>query len=163
MANNSPEPPKTPTKPEIQTKVIETTDGTVRISNPKGKHRGITVLLDSDDIVREQVGGFANFLRDYAVVGLAIGFVVGQQANTVVKQLVDSFVKPWVEVLFGDDLSNRAFTLHHGSTPVHFPWGAFLYVLVEFFVVVVGIYVVVKLFRLDRLKQPKEAAKKKKP
>jgi large conductance mechanosensitive channel len=145
----------TPAKPPMQTKVIETKDGTVKISHPKGKHHGITVLLEPDDLVREQVGGFANFLREYAVVGLAIGFIVGQQANAVVKQLVASFVEPWVEVLFGKNLGSRAATLHHGHTPVLVPWGAFVYAIIEFFFVVVSIYVVVKLLRLDKLRKKK--------
>jgi large conductance mechanosensitive channel len=145
-----------------QTKVIESKDGTVKVVQPKGhKHHGVTVLLDSDDIVREQVGGFANFLREYAVVGLAIGFIVGQQANTLVKQLVASFIEPWVEVLFGTDLSKKAATLHHGHTPVSLPWGAFVYALIEFFFIVIGIYLVVKLFRLDKLKKKDDKKKKK--
>jgi len=144
----------TPKPSETQTKVVETKNGEVKITQPKGKHHsGITVLLDSDEVLKEQVGGFANFLREYAVVGLAIGFVVGQQANAVMKQLVDSFVKPWVAVLFGDDLNKRTAVLHHGSTPVPLPWGAFIYSFIDFFFVVVAIYVVIKLFRLDKLKK----------
>jgi large conductance mechanosensitive channel len=146
---------------EKQTKVIEDEKGDVKVIQPKGhKHHGVTVLLDSDEIVREQVGGFAKFLREYTVVGLAIGFIVGQQANTLVKQLVATFIEPWVEVIFGEDLSKKVATLHHGHTPVEVPWGAFLYSVVEFFFVVIGIYLVFKLFRLDKLK--KKAKKKKK-
>lgn len=147
---------------ETQTKIVETKNGDVKVVQPQGhKHTGITVLLDSDDIVRHQATGFANFLREYAVVGLAIGFIVGQQANTVVKQLVASFIEPWVEVIFGQDLSTRAATLHHGTSPVKLPWGAFIYSIIEFFFVVLGIYLVVKLFRLDKLKKPKDEPKKK--
>jgi len=147
---------------QTQTKIVESKNGDVKVVQPQGrKHTGITVLLDSDDIVRHQATGFANFVRDYAVVGLAVGFIVGQQANAVVKQLVASFVEPWVEVIFGQDLSTRTAILHHGHTPVKVPWGAFVYTLIEFFLVLISIYLVVKLFRLDKLKQPKEKKKKK--
>jgi len=139
---------------QTETKIIETPTGDVHVTQPKGKQRhGVTILLEPDELVREQVGGFANFLREYAVVGLAIGFVVGQQANAVMKQLVDSFVKPWVAVLFGDDLNKRVAVLHHGTAPVPLPWGAFIYSFIDFFFVVVAIYVVIKLFRLDKLKK----------
>ncbi|HSX43507.1 MAG TPA: MscL family protein [Candidatus Saccharimonadales bacterium] len=145
-----------------QTIVTETKDGAVKVVQPKGRrHHGVTVLLDSDDIVREQATGFANFLREYAVVGLAIGFIVGQQANAVAKQLVVSFIQPWVQVLFGTDWSKRTATLHHGAQPVLVPWGAFIYSLIEFFFIVAGIYLVVKLFRLDKLRKPKGGAKTK--
>jgi large conductance mechanosensitive channel len=146
----------------LQTEIVETKNGNIKVVQPKDhKHTGITVLLDSDDIVKHQVGGFANFVREYAVVGLAIGFIVGQQANAVVKQLVASFVEPWVQVLFGTDWNHRAATLHHGTEVVKVPWGAFLYTMIEFFFVVISIYVVVKLFRLDKLKKPKDDSKKK--
>jgi len=137
-----------------ETKVVETKDGDVKITQPKGRHhKGVTVLLDSDDLVREQVGGFANFLRDYAVVGLAVGFIVGQQANAVVKQLVASFLDPWVKIIFGQDLSTRVAHFHHGTAPVAVPWGAFVYTLIEFFLVLISIYVIIKIFQLDKLKK----------
>lgn len=143
---------KTPKK--TQTKVVESKDGSVRITRPKGtKRRGVTILLDSDDVLKEQMGGFANFLREYAVVGLAIGFVVGQQANAVAKQFVDSFVNPWVQMFFGKSLMAQVAVIHHGSDPIGVPWGKFVYVLMEFLFVVLSIYVTVKLFRLDKLKK----------
>jgi large-conductance mechanosensitive channel len=122
-------------------------------SAKRTKRHGVTVLLEPDDLVREQVGGFANFLRGYAVVGLAIGFIIGQEANTVVKQFVASFIQPWLQVIFGSKLSNKVAILHHGSAPVQFSWGAFLYSLIEFFFVVLSVYIAIKLFRLDKLKK----------
>lgn len=142
--------------PETQTEVVQTKNGPVTITQPKGRrHHGVAIVLDSDDVLRNQVGGFANFLRDYAVVGLAIGFIVGQQANAVVKQLVASFVDPWLQVLFGKDLNDRVAILHHNTTPVEVPWGTFVYTLIEFFVVLLTIYLVIKLFRLDKLQKKK--------
>ena len=137
--------------------ITEHKDGTITVVTTKGKrHRGVAMVLDTDDVLRAQAGGFANFLRDYAVVGLAIGFIAGQQANGVMKQLVASFVDPWVKVLFGQDLSSRVAHLHHGTTEVPMPWGAFVYVLLEFFFVLIVVYLLVKLFRLDKLKKKEE-------
>lgn len=145
---------ETPNKPQNQTHVVESPDGTVKITQPKGKrHHGVTVLLDSDDVLREQATGFTNFLREYAVIGLAIGFIVGQQANGVAKQLVDSFINPWLQVIFGQSLSKRVITLHHNADPVSLPWGAFVYALIQFFVILLFIYILIKLLRLDKLKK----------
>lgn len=143
------------TKHETITEVIDTPQGQVKVTRPK-HHKGVSVVFQTDDVVREQVGGLANFLREYAVVGLAIGFIIGQQANAVMKQLVASFVDPWVQVIFGKDLNKRAAIVHHGSTPIQVPWGAFVYTMIELFVVIILVYGLVKLFRLDRLQKPKE-------
>jgi len=143
-----------------ETKVVETEEGEVKISQKGHRHKGVTVLLDSDDIVREQVGGFTNFLQEYAVIGLALGFIVGQPANDVVKKFVDAFVNPWVQIVFGQNLSSRAATFHHGTSPVPVPWGAFVYALIEFFVVLISIYAAVKIFKLDRFLKKREEKKK---
>jgi len=143
---------------EEDTKIEQTEDGKVKITQTK-RHKGVTVLLDSDDIVREQVGGFTNFLQEYAVIGLALGFIVGQPANEVVKKFVDAFINPWVQILFGQNLSSRAATLHHGTSPVLVPWGAFVYALIEFLVVLISIYAAVKILKLDRFIRKKESKK----
>ena len=138
-------------------KITEHKDGTVTVVTTKGKrHHGVAMVLDTDDVLRAQAGGFANFLREYAVVGLAIGFVVGQQANAVAKQLVTSFLDPLVKMWFGQDLSSRVATIHHHDTKIPVPWGSFVYVLVEFFFVVIVIYALVKLFRLDKLRKKED-------
>lgn len=53
-----------------------------------------TILDEPDEAVKRQVDGFVTFLREKAVVGLAVGFIIGQQAQGLIKQLVDSFSKP---------------------------------------------------------------------
>jgi len=141
-------------KPQVR--VTESADGSVKITQPKGRRRnGVTVLLESDDLVRHQAAGFVHFLQDYAVVGLALGFIVGQQANGVVKQFVASFLDPLFKVWLGQDLSTQTATLHHEGTAIAVPWGAFVYTLFEFFVVLLVMYAVIKLFKLDRFAKKK--------
>ena len=135
--------------------MVATKDG-LKVVPVKGKHR-VRVLEDPDDVLRQQVGGFTNFLREYAVVGLAIGFIVGQQANVVVKQLVTSFIEPWLQVLFGTGIGKRVWIVHHGTDEIKVAWGQFVYVFIEFLFVAITIYAVVKLLKLDKLKKQKEA------
>lgn len=147
-------------RPKEATEVVETKGGDVKITQPKGqRHRGVTVLLEPDDLVRDQAKGFVNFLQEYAVVGLALGFIVGQQANGVVKQFVASFVDPVVKVWFGQNLSSRTATVHHNQSIVKIPWGAFVYTLLEFFIVLIAMYALIKLFKLDRFTTAKKAKK----
>lgn len=100
------------------------------------------------------VSGFVGFLRDYAVVGLAVGFVIGLQAQNLVKVLVSSFIDPAFQLLFGQALSQRAFVLHFHGRTASFTWGAFVYGLLNFLFVLAAIYILVKFFSLDKLDRP---------
>jgi large conductance mechanosensitive channel len=102
------------------------------------------------------VGGFANFLREYTVVSLAIGFVVATQVQGLVKQLVAGFVDPFTKLMFGHALSNRTFTLHWHTRAANFAWGSFVYALIDFLIVLVVIYLIIKTFQLDKLNKPKK-------
>ncbi len=119
------------------------------------------VVHEPDDVLREQASGFTDFLREYAVVGLAIGFILGQQANTVVKQFVASFIQPWLQLLFGASLDTQKFTIHQGATKIDVAWGAFVYILIEFVIVAIIVYVVFRLLKLEKLKQPRKEEDKK--
>lgn len=148
-----------PKTPDSETRVVETKDGDVHIIQPKGAHRkrtGVTVLLEPDDIVRQQAKGFVNFLREHAVVGLAVGFIIGLQAQTFMRQLVDSFVTPMLTFLLGNDLIKKQFVLHKDGATLAFTWGQFVYAFVNLLFVVLVVYLLVKLFRLDRLDKPKK-------
>lgn len=153
---------KEETKPkkvqENEMRVVEHADGSVHITQPKGKKkRNITISLDDpQDYVREGVGGFVDFLREKAVVGLAVGFIIGQQAQALIKQFVDSFVTPVLNVVVGADLQTRAIVIGTGTNKAEITWGKFIYVLVSFIFVLITIYVVVKLFKLDKLDKPKK-------
>jgi large-conductance mechanosensitive channel len=122
-------------------------------ATPTKHRRGMPVMLeDPDEIVREQLGGFIKFLRDHAVVGVAIGFIVGLQAQTLIKQLVESFVTPLLTLMVGPDLQSRQWVINGGTAnAVKFPWGEFVYSLADFIVVLLFIYLVVKIFQLDKL------------
>jgi large-conductance mechanosensitive channel len=140
-----------------ETRVVETSAGEVKITQLKGSRRtGVTVLLEPDDIVRQQAKGFVNFLREHAVVGLAVGFIIGLQAQTFMRQLVDSFVTPMLTFLLGNDLIKKQFVLHKDGATLAFTWGQFVYAFVNFLFVVLVVYLLVKLFRLDKLDKPKK-------
>ncbi|MBL8121626.1 MscL family protein [Candidatus Saccharibacteria bacterium] len=125
------------------------------------KQSAIGTLDEPDDVVRKQVDGFIHFIREKAVVGLAIGFIIGQQAQGFIKQLVDSFLTPVINALVGSNLQERKFALVPGSAETNILWGKFVYIAINFLLVLFAIYVIIKLFKLDKLDLPKEAKKKK--
>lgn len=124
----------------------------------KTKQAISTILDEPDEVVRRQVGGFVHFMREKAVVGLAVGFIVGQQAQGLIKQLVDSFINPWLNIIVGSKLQERK--AYIGDEP--FAWGKFMYVFINFLFVLLAIYIIIKFFKLDKLDLPKEKGTKKK-
>ena len=97
--------------------------------------------------------GFSEFLRGQGVVGLAIGFVIGTQVQVVVKQLLDSFINPILGLTIGNggSFTSKVFTIHLHGKVSHFAWGSFIYSLINFLILVLVLYLVIKLFRLDKL------------
>lgn len=109
----------------------------------------------------ESVSGFKTFLREHAVVALAIGFVVATQIQALAKQLIASFIDPAFKLLFGEKLSLRTFTLHFHGRAASFGWGGFVYAVLDVFFVLVTIYIIVRLFSLEKLENPKKKQKDK--
>lgn len=131
-----------------------TSGSNLRIEVPKSNRQPKPRVVVVSDV--HPVGGFVDFIRQHAVVGLAIGFVIGTQVQTVVKQLVASFIVPLFQLLFGQALSQRTFTLHWHTRAAEFGWGAFVYGLLDFVFVLAAIYIVIKVFNLDKLDKPPE-------
>lgn len=147
-------PTQTQKKSDTTTKIV-TTGSSVRIEQPKSRGRKtgqkVSVIVTPDVLV----GGFINFLREHAVVGLAIGFVIGTQVQALVKQLVSSFITPLFILLFGNNLARETFTWHFRGRHANFGWGAFAYGLLNFMFVILAIYVVIKISKIDKLDKPK--------
>lgn len=149
--------PKTEPVPQV-TKVV-TSGSTIRIEQPAGarmrgsRRRQAVVELVTPD---EFVGGFIEFLRENAIVGLAVAFAIGSQAQSLVKSLVSSFIDPAFSLLFGEALSKRTFTLHFHSHVGQFGWGAFVFGVLDFLFVLGTIYVIIKVLKLDKLDKKKD-------
>lgn len=136
---------------------VTATEGGVKIVAPPAKagqpHKpGLNVFV-TPDFINEPIEGFVGFLREYAVVGLAVGFAVGSQAQQVVKQILAAFIDPLFQLLLGKALSTRIFTLHFRGHAADFGWGALIYSVLDFVFVLAVIYVIIKFFKLDKLKK----------
>lgn len=101
--------------------------------------------------------GFADFIRDQGVIGIAIGLVFAAQVKVVVDQFLVSFVNPILGLALPGtgDLTQKKVTFtfgEWGETAV-FAWGQFTYVLMSFVIVAIIIYYVFKSLKLERLKK----------
>ena len=116
----------------------------------------------AEEVIGKRVGGsvsgFVSFLRERAVVGLAVGFAIGAQAQVVVKQFITSFVDPLFKLLIPGDqvLSTRASSLSLAGHTASFAWGALVYSLLDFLFILFTIYVVVRVFKLEQLDKKDE-------
>lgn len=102
------------------------------------------------------VSGFVGFLRENAVVGLAVGLVIGTQVQAVVKQLIASFIDPLSQLLFGQALSQRTVAANFNGHSAQFAWGGFVYVLIDFIFVLLAVYLIIKILKLDKLDKLKK-------
>ena len=146
---------------QITTKPAVSSNGTkphgVTARTRRRHKQTIAALMNTDDIVKAQVGGFVTFIREHAIVGLAVGFIIGMQAQTVVKQLVASFIDPLIQLFIGGtDLGNLTVTFHLFGNHSEFSYGAMIYALINLMAVLVTIYVLIKAFKLDKLDAPKK-------
>lgn len=81
------------------------------------------------------------FLREYNVMALAIAFIMGAAATTLVKSLVDNLIMPIVGFLIPGG-AWKEFILPIG--PVLFKLGAFFGDLLNFVIVAFVIYMIAK-------------------
>lgn len=114
----------------------------------------VTRLLDTDEVVREQVNGFVSFIHEHAIVGLAVGFIIATQAQAVIKQLVSSFIDPVIILFGGTSLNEIKVTAELFGNHADFTVGAMLYSLINLLAVLLSIYILIKVLKLEKLDQP---------
>lgn len=141
---------------------ILTSGTTIRFEQPKS-HRGKKASTSKAEqavvIIQEAnpVSGFVAFLKEYAIVGLAVGFAIAMQVQALVKQLIASFIDPLYALLFnGEKLSSKTFTVEWYERTQSFAWGAFIYTVIDFLFVVAALYLLIKFFNLDTFDKKKD-------
>lgn len=104
------------------------------------------------------VEGFVEFIRTQGVVGLAIGFVMGTQAKSLIDQMSRSFIDPILGLIIGgsQSLSEKTLFVQVNSRSATFGWGAFIYAVINFLIIAAVIYYTFKWLRLDKLDKKKE-------
>ncbi len=87
---------------------------------------------------------FIDFIGKAGVIGLAIGFIMGTYVGKVVSALVQDIIMPIPGALIpGGNWRTAVFTLPIGAG-MNFAVGDFVGVMVDFFIVSIVIFVIVK-------------------
>jgi large-conductance mechanosensitive channel len=138
--------------PKTETTKVVTAGSTIRLEQPKSNRvpkQKVTVVVAQE---LNPVGGFINFLREHAVVGLAVGFAIATQAQGVIRALTENLINPLYGLLFNtQNLSSQAVTLHFHNRAAGIHWGVIVTTLINFIFVLVTIYALIKIFNLDKL------------
>jgi large conductance mechanosensitive channel len=93
----------------------------------------------------EKVKGFASefkeFLKEYKIVGLAIAFIMGMAATTLIKSLVDNIIMPLITpFISGGAWKEAILTLG----PVVLKWGQFVADFIYFLILALVIFLIAK-------------------
>ncbi len=111
--------------------------------------------------------GFLNEFKTFAlkgnVVDMAVGVIIGGAFGKIVTSLVNDIIMPPIGVLLGDkNFSDLAVTLKPAvgdAEPVLWKYGAFLQVCVDFLIVAVSIFVMIKVInKLTSLRSKEQEA-----
>jgi large conductance mechanosensitive channel len=87
------------------------------------------------------LSGLLEFLREYSVIGMAIGVIIAQTSKDLVDSIVKGIFTPLINLVIpGEGIKNLIFTVK-GST---FDVGSILNALLTFFIVMLLLYLIVK-------------------
>jgi len=95
------------------------------------------------------ISEFMEFLREYKVIGLAIAFIIGAAATTLVKSLVGNIVMPVITPFIpGGEWKTAKLII--GS--IEISWGAFLSDLIYFIIIALIVFIAAKkLFKAEKV------------
>ena len=86
---------------------------------------------------------FKQFLNEYKIIPLAIAFIIGVAATTLIQSLVNSVIMPILTPIIPGGAWQEA-TLVLG--PIVIGWGAFLGAIINFIVIALVIFLIAKYF-----------------
>jgi large conductance mechanosensitive channel len=101
---------------------------------------------------------FKEFLQRYQVLGLAVAFVIGLAATKLITAIVTDLIMPIVAVVIpGGEWRLAIWQVG----PVKFPVGDFLGSALDFTIVALVVFTIVRFLMKEEKKPEKKAAKKK--
>jgi large conductance mechanosensitive channel len=106
-----------------------------------------------------QMKEFMDFIRTQGVVGLAVGLVLGGAVTVVVKSLINNVIMPPIGLLLGsaDGLNGLTWKIGNvgGGKPAILHYGVFLNDFINFLVIALVVYFIIRLLRFEKFDKPK--------
>ena len=103
---------------------------------------------------------FRDFISRGNVLDLAVGVVMGSAFSAIVTSLVDDIIMPFVGLIIGGiDFTNMALKINN----VSINYGNFIQNIVNFLIIAISIFMMIKFVNKISRKKEKEEGKKKDP
>ncbi len=106
-----------------------------------------------------QMKEFMDFVRTQGVVGLAVGLVLGGATSVLVKSLIDNVVMPPLGLMLGssEGIKGLTWTIGTVSGGKHavLNYGVFLNDFINFLIIAVVVYFIIRLLRFDKIDKKK--------
>lgn len=104
-------------------------------------------------MMKSELNGFMDFIREQGIVGLAVGFILGGAVSKVVAALVNDVINPIVGLLLGSagDIDQQFIMLGKAKLA----WGSFVASTIDFLVIAAVVYYGVKLLGIANLSKKK--------
>jgi len=84
---------------------------------------------------------FKEFLKEYKIIGLAVAFIIGVAATTLVKSFVDNIIMPIITPFIpGGQWQTATWTIG----PIVISWGAFLGSAINFIIIALVVFLIAK-------------------
>jgi large conductance mechanosensitive channel len=92
---------------------------------------------------------FMDFLKEYKVIGLAVAFIIGVAATTLVQSFVNNVIMPLITPFIpGGAWQSAKFSI--GLAVIG--WGAFLSALINFIIIALVVFIIAKkLFKEEKV------------
>lgn len=110
----------------------------------------------------EMIKEFKEFVSKGNVIDLAVGVIIGGAFGKIVSSLVDDVIMPIIGIILGG-LDFSQLSINVGEATI--AYGAFIQSIVDFFIVALCIFLIIKLINKFRKKDdaPKEEPKEPEP
>jgi large conductance mechanosensitive channel len=98
---------------------------------------------EKEDIKQKQTFGqeLIAFLKEYSVIGMAIGVIIAQISKDLVDAIVKGVFTPFINLIVpGDKINNLIFVINGAK----FDFGIIINALLTFAIVMVMLYIIVK-------------------
>lgn len=114
---------------------------------------------------------FKNFITKGNVLDLAVGMIIGQAFNAIVKSMVNDILMPVISLMFKGDVTSQFFVLKGSATfdeatgaiiksqdAVLLYWGQFLQNIIDFLIIGLTLFIIVKIVvRFEKIREEKKA------
>ncbi|MCL1839837.1 MscL family protein [Candidatus Saccharibacteria bacterium] len=102
---------------------------------------------------KAEAQSFWDFIRGQRVIGFAVGLIIGTAASVTVNSLINNVILPPLGFLMGSDDGLKGLVLDLGVTPsgemAVLKYGVFLSDLINFLILALVVYLVIKWMKVE--------------